>query len=147
MKISEILELTKTMPIAEVAKAHLTIGEKPARAALKHAGCYSVVGQPGWFLDEDRDLSVLDRSIYDVANEVKQIQTNGLKEAANLGSNLRNEDSPQGVRKRHSFDLDVALIKELKLHCVKEDKKLYEAVETAIRTYLYEHEREDGKGV
>ena len=39
-------------------------------------------------------------------------------------------------RKRHSFDLDVRLVKELKFHCVREDKTLYEVVEAAIRDYL-----------
>ena len=37
MKVKEILELVKDRPIAEVAKEYLTIGEKPARQALKQA--------------------------------------------------------------------------------------------------------------
>ena len=35
MKIKEILELTKTMKIDVIAKEHLSIGEKKARAVLK----------------------------------------------------------------------------------------------------------------
>lgn len=142
MKISEVMELSKTKTIAEIAKEHLTIGEKPARQALKQAGCYSIVGQAGWFLDESENPDNLDKSIYEFAEQVKQ-QQNGIYKAT---ANLRmNEDTSNGLfipRKRHSFDLDVRLVKELKLHCVKEDKTLYEVVEAAIREYM---QRADGK--
>jgi len=152
LKISEILELTKTKPIAEIAKEHLTIGEKPTRAALKRAGCYSIVGQPGWFLDETENESNLERSIYEIADELKEERNVILKERANLGSNkvtsvLKSTavfDTDPVYRKRHSFDLDVALVKELKLHCVKSDITLYEAVEDAIRNYLNYPEFQDG---
>ena len=40
------------------------------------------------------------------------------------------------VRKRSSFDLDVELMKELKIQAVIHDKNIYEMVETAIRQYL-----------
>lgn len=140
MKISEILELTKTKPVAEIAKEYLTIGEKPTRAALKRAGCYTIVGQAGWYLDETENIANLDRSIYEVADEIKVEREAILKDRANLGSNkvtkiISNEMNPI-YRKRHSFDLDVALVKELKMHCVKNDITLYEAVEDAIRNYL-----------
>lgn len=42
------------------------------------------------------------------------------------------------VRKRSSFDLDVDLLKELKIQAVMHDKNVYEMVETAIRKYLEE---------
>lgn len=152
MKISEILELTKTKPIAEIAKEHLTIGEKPARAALKRAGCYSIVGQPGWFLDETENETNLERSIYEIADELKEERGTILKERANVGSNKLTVgqkstavyDTDPVYRKRHSFDLDVALVKELKLHCVKSDITLYEAVEDAIRNYLNPVQFDDG---
>lgn len=140
MNISEILELTKTKPIAEVAKEHLAIGEKPARLALKQAGCYTIVGQSGWFLDESENPDNLDKSIYYFADQVKQQKEGILKAAANLSLNYGTVDMIP--RKRHSFDLDVRLVKELKLHCVKEDKTLYEVVEAAIREYM---DRADGK--
>ena len=146
MKISEILELTKAKPISEIAKEHLFIGEKPARAALRHIGAHTIVGQPGWFLDDDVDTSILERSIYEISDEVKEKKAREIKQAANLGSKARDDsETAQIYRKRHSFDLDVSLVKELKLHCVKQDKKLYEAVENAIRNYLTEHK--EGKGV
>ncbi|WP_141539754.1 hypothetical protein [Priestia megaterium] len=39
-------------------------------------------------------------------------------------------------RKRTSFDLDIELVKKLKLKAVQEDKNLYELVENAIRDLL-----------
>ena len=152
MKISEILELTKTKPVAEIAKEYLTIGEKPTRAALKRAGCYSIVGQPGWFLDETENEANLERSIYEIADEIKKEKATILKEKANVGSNKLTSvpksttvyDTDLVYRKRHSFDLDVALVKELKLHCVQNDITLYEAVEDAIRTYLNPVQIDDG---
>lgn len=141
MKISEILELSKNKTIAEIAKDDLTIGEKSAREALKQAGCYSIVGQAGWFLDESENPDNLDKSIYEFADQVKQQKAGVLKAMANLGTN---EDTEFIPRKRHSFDLDVRLVKELKIHCVREDKTLYEVVEAAIRDYLHKY---DGDGM
>jgi hypothetical protein len=40
------------------------------------------------------------------------------------------------LRKRVSFDINMALFKRLKLHCVAEDKNLYEVAEVAIQEYL-----------
>lgn len=141
MKIRKILELTQEKPIAEIAKEYLTIGEKTARQALKQAGCYSIVGQAGWHFDESENPENLDKSIYEFAEKVKQQEKGVLKAMANLGTNEAAEFVP---RKRHSFDLDVRLIKELKLHCVKEDKTLYEVVEAAIREYLHQNKGKDG---
>lgn len=133
MLISEILELVKDKPLAQVAKESLTIGEKPARLALRRAGCYSIVGQAGWFLDESENLDNLNKSIYYFADQLKREEEGMLRAAANQETFDETIFVP---RKRHSFDLDVRLVKELKLHCVKEDKTLYEAVENALRTYL-----------
>lgn len=142
MNIKEIIELTQTKTIAEIAKDHLTIGEKPARQAMKQAGCYSIVGQAGWFFDESENPENLDKSIYEFADQVKKQESGILKAAANLGFNEEWNEESFIPRKRHSFDLDVRLVKELKIHCVKRDKTLYEAVEQAIREYL---ERDENK--
>jgi hypothetical protein len=40
------------------------------------------------------------------------------------------------VRKRSSFDIDVELMKELKIKAILHDRNVYEIVETAIRQYL-----------
>lgn len=133
MKVKDILELTKTKNISDIAKEHLTIGEKPTRKALKLAGCYSINGQPGWFFDDNEDPDNLEKSIYDYAIQYKQEHDTTLKAMANLATFNETSYVP---RKRHSFDLDVRLIKELKLHCVQTDKTLYEVVEEAIRDYL-----------
>ena len=65
MKVKEVLELTQTTKISDIAKQHLTIGEKYARTALKTAGCYSLQGKRGWFYEGDPH--VLEKSIYDFA--------------------------------------------------------------------------------
>lgn len=52
------------------------------------------------------------------------------KEPTNERSNV--------VRKRSSFDIDVELMKELKIQAVLHDKNIYEIVETAIRQHLHE---------
>lgn len=135
MNISEIIDMTQKKTISEIAKEHLTIGEKPARKALKLAGCYSIVGRAGWFFDESENPENLNKSIYYFSDKVKELENEALKDRANVYSN----DGTGQVyvpRKRHSFDLDVRLVKELKLHCVKSDITLYEAVESAIRNYL-----------
>lgn len=130
--IREVLKETQTKTIAEIAKESLEIGEKLARQALKEAGCYAVVGQSGWYFDVLFDESNLDKSIYDFADQVKQREKEELRHAANV----QTYESTMIPRKRHSFDLDVRLMKELKLRCVQDDITLYEAVEDAIRDYL-----------
>jgi hypothetical protein len=52
------------------------------------------------------------------------------------GSKQLNNEPSNVVRKRSSFDLDVELMKELKIQAVIHDKNIYEMVETAIRQYL-----------
>lgn len=134
MKIKEILELTKEKPLAEVAKDHLSIGEKPARKALTMAGCFTIVGQSGWHFGNMEDPANLEKSIYEFAEEIKQEEKNNYLQAANLPTYELPAGQP--YRKRHSFDLDVRLVKELKLRSVQQDKQLYLVVEDAIRDYL-----------
>lgn len=64
MKIKEILELTQTMRMSEIAKKSLEIGEKKAIEGLKKAGCTFTSGRSGWYLAEGTDESVLEESIY-----------------------------------------------------------------------------------
>ncbi|MED4464749.1 hypothetical protein [Metabacillus fastidiosus] len=70
MKIRELLELTRIMPLATIAKERLSIGEKPTREALKKAGCYAISGKRGWFYDGAE--SVLEQSIYDYSSSSKR---------------------------------------------------------------------------
>lgn len=132
MRIKDILEQTNEKTIAQIAKDSLTIGEKTARQALKEAGCYALVGQPGWFFNDQFDSENLEKSIYEFADSVKRKEKVELQHAANV----QTYEAEMIPRKRHSFDLDVRLMKELKLKCVQNDITLYEAVEDAIRDYL-----------
>ncbi|EIM05321.1 hypothetical protein A1A1_16695, partial [Planococcus antarcticus DSM 14505] len=120
MIISDILKMTQEKTIAEIAKDHLEVGEKTARQAMKMAGCYSIVGQRGWFFDESENPENLDKSIYDFVELVKQEREHILKVAANVQTYKGN--NPPVPRKRHSFDLDVRLVKQLKLKSVQDDK-------------------------
>jgi hypothetical protein len=153
VKIGEILELTQTEKLSDIAKERLTIGEKAARQALKAAGCYSISGKRGWFCEDD---GVLDKSIYDfapvrkiekksrAAKEIskakaevaatKEITKEETKEITKKRSNVISNV----VRKRASFDLDIELLKRLKVFAVISDRNVYEVVETAIRKYLNE---------
>lgn len=69
MKIKEILELTQTMRVSEIAKEFLEVGEKKAVEGLKKAGCYNTSGKRGWYFDGDE--SVLEQSIYDFVAPTK----------------------------------------------------------------------------
>ncbi|MBJ8073613.1 MULTISPECIES: hypothetical protein [Bacillus] len=69
MKIKDILELTKTKRVSEIAKESLEIGEKKAVEGLKKAGCYNISGKRGWHFDGDE--SVLEQSIYDFVAPTK----------------------------------------------------------------------------
>ncbi|WP_258166087.1 hypothetical protein [Bacillus sp. MYb209] len=159
MKIKEILELTKTKRLSEIAKESLEIGEKKAVDGLKKAGCYNISGKRGWHFDGDE--SVLEQSIYNFvaptkgkakanvstnkptlqpSNVVKAIEEikKGKEEVVTTkeDTNVRTLERKSVIRKRSSFDIDVELMKELKIQAVIHDKNIYEIVETAIRKEL-----------
>lgn len=134
MKIREILELTKSKTIATIARDQLFIGEKPARSALKKAGCYSLVGKSGWYFDEFENPQNLDKSIYDFAKKVQEEEKAVIQYVRNLDIDSANKEGV--VRKRHSFDLDVRLTKILKVYCAQKELTLYEVVEDSINKYL-----------
>ncbi|MET1029361.1 hypothetical protein [Domibacillus tundrae] len=141
MKIKELLELTQHEGMASIAKNHLTIGEKPARMALKAAGCYAISGKRGWHFEGDP--AVLEKSIYDFIqthgerkNESTKASTfKPSKEEINKPIIERN-NGKQILRKRVSFDINMALFKRLKLYCVANDKNIYEVAEAAVQEYL-----------
>ena len=72
MKIKEILELTQTMRVSEIAKEFLEVGEKKAVEGLKLAGCHNISGKAGWYLGEETDDSVLEQSLYDFVAPTKR---------------------------------------------------------------------------
>lgn len=191
MKIGEILELTQTMKLSEIAKQYLDVGEKKALEGMKKAGCYAVSGKRGWFYDGDP--AVLEQSIYDFTTKTINTRpkangsnktTNHVKKNRNIdfasksimidGGNkvvvshspkikeksenqtdevetynpdffemtgeevpkVEKQSSEEVKRKRMSFDLDIELMKELKIQGIRDDVPLYEMVENAIRHYL-----------
>lgn len=162
MKIKEILNLTQTMRVSEIAKEFLEVGEKKAVEGLKKAGCYNTSGKRGWYLAEGTDDSVLEQSLYDFvaptkggkakanvstkeptlqpSNVVKAVEEikKGKEEVATTKeeTNVRTLEPKRVIRKRSSFDIDVELMKELKIQAVIHDKNIYEIVETAIRKEL-----------
>ncbi|MCC2375824.1 hypothetical protein [Bacillus paranthracis] len=161
MKIKDILELTKTNKVAEISKEYLEVGEKKAVEGLKKAGCTFTSGRPGWYLAEGTNESVLEKSLYDFvaptkrkakanvstkeptlqpSNVVKAVEEikKGKEEVATTKeqTNVRTLEPKSVIRKRSSFDIDVELMKELKIQAVIHDKNIYEIVETAIRKEL-----------
>lgn len=161
MIIKDILELTKTRKVAEIAKEFLEVGEKKAVEGLKKAGCTFTSGKPGWYLAEGMNESVLEQSLYDFvaptkgkakanvstkeptlqpSNVVKAVEEikKGKEEVATTKeeTNVRTLERTSVIRKRSSFDIDVELMKELKIQAVIHDKNIYEIVETAIRKEL-----------
>lgn len=163
MKIKDILQLSMTQTMATIAKERLTIGEKPLRSALKAVGCEHQNGKKGWQYNGD-DPKVLEQSIYSFVqtkakaanqptnernNESMNEQTKELSnqrtslptiEPINQPSNEPTNEQTHIVRKRASFDLDVNLLKELKIFAIRADKNVYEVVEQAIREHL-SHEK------
>lgn len=190
MKIGEILELTQTMKLSEIAKQYLDVGEKKALEGMKKAGCYAVSGKRGWYYDGDP--AVLEQSIYDfttktintrpkangsnkTTNKTKKTKTESMFSKSIMIENgnkivmtqyprkkviedktdevteynpdffemtgeevpkVENPPNEDIKRKRMSFDLDIELMKELKIQGIRDDVPLYEMVENAIRHYL-----------
>lgn len=63
-------------------------------------------------------------------------QTNERTLEPSLEPTLEQTNEKTIVRKRASFDIDVELMKDLKIKAIIHDKNVYEMVETAIRQYL-----------
>jgi hypothetical protein len=63
-------------------------------------------------------------------NERKNVRTK--KQRSNRTEEPRNEPTML-IRKRASFDIDIKLMKELKIYAIQRDKNVYEIVENAIR--------------
>ncbi|HES8073955.1 TPA: hypothetical protein VPA43_001798 [Streptococcus pyogenes] len=155
MKIKEILDAIKQgKTLAEIGK-DIGVGKEKLSASLKNAG-YSFNRKDGWFFSGQGEQPV-DKDYTEFIKGVKKANVS-TKEPKNQRSNKDSnipakEEIKQAneqvaptlettkersnvVRKRSSFDLDVELMKELKIQAVIHDKNIYEMVETAIRQYL-----------
>lgn len=163
MKIGKILELIKTDTPANIAKrADVHLSEKSLRKTLNKAGYeYRNSGEKGWyFVGEGDEETVQEQLIYDFATEGKakaNVSTDVNKEPkdtnqrSNVGIKRGKEQVKQAneqsaptiertnvIRKRSSFDMDVELMKELKIQAIIHDRTVYELVESAVRHYLAE---------
>lgn len=84
---------------------------------------------------EEMNQANIQTAVTEPTNErTKERKSLKTKEPKNISTN-----KPKTIiRKRSSFDIDVELMKELKVKAVLNDKNVYEMVETAIRNYLKE---------
>lgn len=116
MKIKELLDLTMTKSIANIAKDHLTIGEKTVRAALKRVGCEHENGKRGWSYTGDHP-AILEQSIYDFAQpkrKTRSIKPNASIEKV-IDSNVKSNEKAS-TKQAHSEpdSIDKLLIKNKK---------------------------------
>lgn len=156
MKIKELLELTQKESLHEISKNRLAISRGAAREALKAAGCHAISGKRGWFYNGSNP-EILELSVYQFARikkakallgEFEKSENSHLEKTEESQTELINktikistlepinQQTKETIRKRASYDLDVALQKKLKLYCVQQDKNLYEVVEAALQEYL-----------
>ncbi|MEK4013835.1 hypothetical protein [Peribacillus sp. FSL M8-0224] len=160
MKIGKILELIKTDTSANIAKrADVHLSEESLRKALNKAGYeYRNSGKKGWyFVGEGDEKTVQEQLIYDfatagkVSTNVNKEPINDTNQRSNVGIKSGKEQVKQAneqsaptiertnvIRKRSSFDMDVELMKELKIQAIIHDRTVYELVESAVRHYLAE---------
>ncbi|MDV7767625.1 hypothetical protein [Peribacillus sp. CSMR9] len=164
MKIGEILELIKTDKPVNIAKrADVHLSEKLLRKALNKAGYeYRNSGEKGWyFVGEGDEETVQEQLIYDfatagkakanVSTNVNKEPINNTNQRSNVGIKRGKEQVKQAneqsaptmertkvIRKRSSFDMDVELMKELKIQAIIHDRTVYELVESAVMHYLAE---------
>ncbi|CAK6478377.1 hypothetical protein IFT92_13325 [Peribacillus simplex] len=160
MKIGKILELIKTDTPADIAKrAEVHLSEESLRKALNKAGYeYRNSGKKGWyFVGEGDEETVQEQLIYDfatagkVSTNVNKEPINDTNQRSNVGIKSGKEQVKQAneqsaptiertnvIRKRSSFDMDVELMKELKIQAIIHDRTVYELVECAVRHYLAE---------
>lgn len=160
MKIGEVLELTKTINIASIAKQIDGISEKPLRALLREVGCVHHAGKQGWEY-EGNDPDILGRSIFDFhkpkANKIKNASNKTTKRGsietvkettkkeskgesdikAEIQALISGElaSKPTKVYKGIYFDSDIANFLERIQHGNKS-----ELVNKIIRQYLIEND-------
>lgn len=141
MTIGEIIEaLEQGKTLADIGK-ELTVGKEKLSKALKNAG-YLFNRATGWTYARENP-EPLNKDYTDFINVrksvKKSISTNvPTKERTNVGSKFGLNERTNVVRKRSSFDIDVELMKDLKIQAVIHGKNVYEIVENAIRKELAE---------
>jgi cell division septation protein DedD len=152
MKIKEILELTQTKKLADITKEDLSIGEKPAREALKSAGCYSISGKRGWYFDGDKD--VLERSIYDFApptrrkgkpiisaeqevsatlEKPKAVKKPSSQQISKQDKKQVTQESNKPVMKKVTYEIEEQLHDQLRIKAIIEKRTVSEIVNEIIK--------------
>lgn len=148
MTIGEIVEALKCgKALADIGK-ELSVGKEKLSKALKEAG-YLFNRRTGWTFTGSGQEPV-NREYTEFIGEsrsVKKLKATNVstKEQINVGSKVHsNEQTKEStkermkVRKRSSFDIDIELMKDLKIQAVVHGKNVYEIVEDAIRKELTE---------
>ncbi|HWO95654.1 MAG TPA: hypothetical protein VNM45_04835 [Bacillus sp. (in: firmicutes)] len=175
MKIKEILELTQSKKLAEIAKEHLEFGEKKAKEALKQAGCTFTNGKRGWFLAEGTNESVLDRSIYEFAppnrrghnlakkeisatleaeavkNPSSQLSNNTESKQENKPINKQvgkttNQPSRNPGLKKVTYEIEEQLHDKLKIRAIVEKRTVSEIVNESLRKHWVKALADQQKG-
>ena len=144
MEIGAILEeLKRGKSLADIAK-ELEIGKEKLSKALKEAN-YSFSRKDGWVFN-GTDSEPLNKAYTEFISQSRSVKSTNVP--TNVDTNEptnepiketrkeRTKETTKVVRKRSSFDIDVALLKDLKIQAVIHDKKVYEIVENAIRKEL-----------
>lgn len=146
MTIGEIIEeLKQGKGLADIGK-ELTVGKERLSKALKDAG-YLYNRKNGWTFtgtgQEPLNKAYTEFIVSSKRATTTNITTNiTTKERTNVDSKIDlNEpikERTNVIRKRSSFDIDVELMKDLKIQAVIHGKNVYEIVENAIRKELAE---------
>lgn len=138
--------------MADIGK-ELSVGKEKLSKALKEAG-YLFNRRTGWTFTGSGQEPV-NREYTEFIGESRSVKTLKAtnvptKEQTNVGSKVHsNEQTKEStkermkVRKRSSFDIDIELMKDLKIQAVIHGKNVYEIVENAIRKELIEMKKEN----
>ena len=133
MLIKEILDMTKEKQIVDIVKDDLLIGEKKLRETLKKIGARFDKREKVWrFEGNPEDL---EKSIYDFAKPTK-ITTARTKEQSNNVSRETLSRKNKENKKRASFDLDIELLKKIKLQSVQDDVNISQFVESVLLSFF-----------
>ena len=134
MKLKEIVELTYTQKLSEIAKG-LPLGEKKLRGILKDIGCQpNGVGKSGWSFKGD-DAEVLEKDVTEFAPHTATNKTNASnstskKESKSTIKHNSNDDTINDVNKTIKKDDDmIAEIKALiKPKSKDDDARIYKGI-------------------
>lgn len=135
LTIGEILKALKQgKSLADIGK-ELTVGKEKLSKILKDAG-YVFNRRTGWTFTRT-DQEPLNKDYTDFITPSKSV-----KKLTNVPTKKQTNESTKErtnvIRKRSSFDIDIELMKNLKIQAVIHDKNVYEIVENAIRKELAE---------